>query len=165
MKKKLLVFSVVAVCLLIIAALVVSTILFAEIPPETDEKGEASLIEVSGARIILAIPALQELCENIPLLELGNIVTQTTVSLLIVTVLLVILAYCATRKLTKRPGKAQVVFEKLTTMLYNLVRDTMALSVLDFVYPHRYDADITLGNQGSLGHARLGARHDGYGVV
>ena len=126
MKKKLLVFSVVAICLLIIAALIVATVLFAPRPPEGEPvTGEKPLIDVSGARIILAIPALQELCRDIPLLELGNIVTQTTISLLVVTVILVLLAYIATKSLTKRPGKAQVVFEKLITMLYNLVRDTM----------------------------------------
>ena len=132
MKKKLLVFSVVAVCLLIIAALIVSTLLFAEIPPKTEDDGTESLIDVSGARIILAIPALQELCKDIPLLELGNVVTQTTVSLLVVTVILVLLAYFATKKLTKRPGRAQVVFEKLTNMLYGLVRDTMGEHNLKF---------------------------------
>lgn len=127
MKKKLIVFSVVAICLLIIAALIVATLLLGTRPPEPDGtvEGEKSLIEVSGARIILGIPFLQELCQDIPLLELGNVVTQTTVSLLVVTVILVLLAFVATKTLTKRPGKVQVVFEKLMTMLYNLVRDTM----------------------------------------
>ena len=127
MKKKLIVFSVVAICLLIIAALIVATLLLGTRPPEPDGtvEVEKSLIEVSGARIILGIPFLQELCQDIPLLELGNVVTQTTISLLVVTVILVLLAYVATKTLTKRPGKVQVVFEKLMTMLYNLVRDTM----------------------------------------
>ena len=127
MKKKLIVFSVVAICLLIIAALIVATLLLGTRPPEPDGtvEGEKSLIEVSGARIILGIPFLQELCRDIPLLELGNVVTQTTISLLVVTVILVLLAFVATKTLTKRPGKVQVVFEKLMTMLYNLVRDTM----------------------------------------
>ena len=127
MKKKLIVFSVVAICLLIIAALIVATLMHGTRPPEPDGtvEGEKSLIEVSGARIILGIPFLQELCQDIPLLELGNVVTQTTISLLVVTVILVLLAFVATKTLTKRPGKVQVVFEKLMTMLYNLVRDTM----------------------------------------
>ena len=133
MKKKLLVFSVVAICILLIAALITATLIFGTRPPETEGTDEEeSLIDVSGARIILAIPALQELCEDIPLLELGNLVTQTTVSLLVVTVILVILAYIATKTLTKRPGRLQVVFEKLTTMLYNLVRDTMGEHNLKF---------------------------------
>ena len=127
MKKKLIVFSVVAICLLIIAALIVATLLLGTRPPEPDGtvEGEKSLIEVSGARIILGIPFLQELCQDIPLLELGNVVTQTTISLLVVTVILVLLAFVATKTLTKRPGRMQVVFEKLMTMLNNLVRDTM----------------------------------------
>ena len=83
MKKKILVFSVVATCLLMIAALIIATIAFGVRPPENDgaAEGEPSLIEVSGARIILAIPFLQELCKDIPLLELGNVITQTTVSI------------------------------------------------------------------------------------
>ena len=127
MKKKIIVFSVVAICLLIIAALIVATLLLGTRPPESDStvESEKSLIEVSGARIILGIPFLQELCQDIPLLELGNVVTQTTVSLLVVTVILVLLAFVATKTLTKRPGRMQVIFEKLMTMLNNLVRDTM----------------------------------------
>ena len=127
MKKKIIVFSVVAICLLIIAALIVATLLLGTRPPESNStvEGEKSLIEVSGARIILGIPFLQELCQDIPLLELGNVVTQTTISLLAVTVILVLLAYVATKTLTKRPGRMQVIFEKLMTMLNNLVRDTM----------------------------------------
>ena len=127
MKKKILVFSVVAICLLIIAALIAATIMVGTRPEITDdsEDGEDSLIDVSGARIILGIPFLQELCEDIPLLEIGNVVTQTTISLLAVTVILVLLAYVATKTLTKRPSRMQVIFEKLMTMLNNLVRDTM----------------------------------------
>ena len=127
MKKKILVFSVVAICLLIIAALIAATLLLGTRPPAADgaAPGEDSLIDVSGSRIILGIPFLQELCKNIPLLEIGNVVTQTTISLLVVTVILVLLAYVATKTLTKRPGRMQVIFEKLMTMLGNLVRDTM----------------------------------------
>ena len=132
MKKKILVVAVVAICLLIIAALIVATLLYAPRPEPSPDDGEASLIDVSGARIILAIPALQELCKDIPLLELGNVVTQTTISLLVVTVILVLLAYIATRNLKKRPGKLQTVFEKLIDMLYGLVRDTMGEHNLKF---------------------------------
>ena len=134
MKKKIIVFSVVAICILLIAALIVATLLLGTRPPEADSsaEGEDSLIDVSGARIILGIPFLQELCDDIPLLEIGNVVTQTTISLLVVTVILVLLAFVATKKLTKRPGRMQVIFEKLTTMLYNLVRDTMGEHNLKF---------------------------------
>ena len=55
----------------------------------------------------------------------GNIVTQTTVSLFVVTVLLMIMAKVATRNLSKRPGGLQVIVEKLVNMLYGLVEDTM----------------------------------------
>lgn len=55
----------------------------------------------------------------------GNIVTQTTVSLLVVTVLLMIMAWVATRNLSKRPNGLQVITEKLVSMLYGLVEDTM----------------------------------------
>ena len=98
---------------------------------EVKDDGGA-LISPSGARIILAIPALQKISENIPIIELGNVLTVTTVSLFVVTVLLIILATVLTKKLTKRPGKVQVVLEKLISMLYGLVRDTMGEHNLKF---------------------------------
>ena len=55
----------------------------------------------------------------------GNLVTQTTISLLMVTVLLMVMATVATRNIEKRPGKLQVITEKLVSMLYSLVEDTM----------------------------------------
>ena len=64
--------------------------------------------------------------------NLGNIVTQTTVSLLAVTILLMILGLVGSRKLSKRPGKLQVVTEKLVNMLYGLVEDTMGKHNLHF---------------------------------
>ena len=62
----------------------------------------------------------------------GNFITQTTVSLFAVTIILMILALVATKKLTKRPGKFQVVVEKLVNMLYGLVEDTMGKHNLKF---------------------------------
>ena len=62
----------------------------------------------------------------------GNIVTQTTVSLFVVTILLMILGAVASKNLTKRPGRLQVVTEKLVTMLYGLVEDTMGKHNLKF---------------------------------
>ena len=62
----------------------------------------------------------------------GNIVTQTTVSLFVVTILLMILAKVATRNLSKRPGGLQVIVEKLVNMLYGLVEDTMGKHNLKF---------------------------------
>ena len=52
-------------------------------------------------------------------------VTQTTVSLLAVTLILIITAILLTRKIKKRPGRVQVVVEKLVTTLYKFVEDTM----------------------------------------
>jgi F-type H+-transporting ATPase subunit a len=54
-----------------------------------------------------------------------NLITQTTISLFTVTIVLAILAFFLTRKITKRPGKVQVLLEKIVTMLYNLVEGTM----------------------------------------
>ena len=59
-------------------------------------------------------------------------VTQTTVSLLAVTLILIAIALIATRRLTKRPGRLQVVTEKLVNMLYGLVEDTMGKHNLKF---------------------------------
>ncbi len=59
-------------------------------------------------------------------------VTQTMVSLLAVTLILIIASLFITRKLTKRPGKLQVVAEKLVGMLYGLVEDTMGKHNLKF---------------------------------
>lgn len=78
-------------------------------------------LSVTGPKIYFEIPILG-----------GIKITQTTVSLLVVTILLIMLSYFLTRKLTKRPGRAQVVVEKLVTMLYNLVEDTMGKHNLKF---------------------------------
>ncbi|MBQ7356868.1 MAG: F0F1 ATP synthase subunit A [Clostridia bacterium] len=61
-----------------------------------------------------------------------NLITQTTVTLLVSTLLLIIISLIVTRKLSKRPGGLQVVAEKLVTMLYNLVSDTMGKHNLKF---------------------------------
>ena len=61
---------------------------------------------------------------DLPLVGRVNI-TQTFLSLFAVTVLLIILAFAVNKRISKRPGKLQVVAEKLVTMLYNLVEETM----------------------------------------
>ena len=61
-----------------------------------------------------------------------NLITQTTISLCFVTIVLVILACVLTKKITKRPGKIQVLLEKIVTMLYNLVEGTMGKHNLKF---------------------------------
>ena len=78
-------------------------------------------IQVTGPKIYFEIPILG-----------GIKITQTTVSLLVVTILLITASYFLTRKLTKRPGKAQVIVEKLISMLYGLVEDTMGKHNLVF---------------------------------
>ena len=78
-------------------------------------------ISVNGPKIYYEIPILG-----------GIRITQTTISLIVVTVLLIALAYALTKHLTKRPGKMQVITEKMVTMLYNLVEDTMGKHNLKF---------------------------------
>ncbi len=79
-------------------------------------------ISVTGPKIYFAITT-----------PIGRIlITQTTVTLFAVTLILIILAYFTTRKLTKRPGRFQVIAEKLVTMLYSMVEDTMGKHNLKF---------------------------------
>lgn len=85
-------------------------------------------LSVNGPKIILRIKSLYDKFGNI----LGNPITQTTVSILAVTVLLTVIALIAGRNLKKRPGRLQVVTEKLVNMLYGMVRDTMGEHNLKF---------------------------------
>ena len=78
-------------------------------------------IQVTGPKIYFEIPIFG-----------GIKITQTTVSLLAVTILLMVASYFLTKKLSKRPGKAQVIVEKLISMLYGLVEDTMGKHNLVF---------------------------------
>ena len=59
-------------------------------------------------------------------------ITQTTISLLVVTIVLILLSVFISKRLTKRPGRFQVVVEKLVSMLYGLVEDTMGKHNLKF---------------------------------
>ena len=60
------------------------------------------------------------------LFEIGPIaITQTVISLIVVTAILMIAAVALGRNLQKRPGKLQVLTEKGVGMLINLVSDTM----------------------------------------
>lgn len=63
---------------------------------------------------------------------LRNVITQSTVTLFFVTIVLIIAAYFVNKKITKRPGGFQVIVEKLITMLYGLVEDTMGKHNLKF---------------------------------
>jgi len=71
-------------------------------------------VDVAGAYIYYRIPVLG-----------GIDITQTTVSVFLVTLVLGIASVLLGRKLTKRPGKLQVLTEKGVTMMYNTVCDTM----------------------------------------
>lgn len=71
-------------------------------------------VTVNGAYIYFTIPIFG-----------GIPITQTTVSLLVVTVLLCTASILLGKKLTKRPGKAQVLVEKAVSVLQTLVSDTM----------------------------------------
>lgn len=76
----------------------------------------------NGAKIYFAIHT-----------PLGDInITQSAVTILAVTILLLVLAKVATKNLSKRPGRFQVIVEKLVGMLYNLVEETMGKHNLRF---------------------------------
>ena len=99
-------------------------------------------ISVVGPKVILRIKALWDVLtggeENPDTLTqmiggtLANPITQTTVSLFVVTLIILIGTFIATRRITKRPGRIQVLIEKLVTMLYSLVADTMGKHNLKF---------------------------------
>ena len=78
-------------------------------------------LEINGAKVYFEIPILG-----------GIPITQTTVSLLVVTIILLSLTFIASRNIQKRPGKLQVVTEKIVTMLYNLVESCMGKHNLKF---------------------------------
>ena len=64
---------------------------------------------------------------------LGDInITQTTVTLAVASILLVVIAIIVSKNIKKRPGGFQVIVEKLVTMLYNLVESTMGKHNLRF---------------------------------
>lgn len=134
MKKNLIAWLAVIVCVCLLLTVFICALTLGERPEVTppDPNEEKPLLTLNGPKIILAIPHLKELSESIPLLELGNVITQTTVTLLAVTAILCLLTVILTRSLTKRPGKLQVVTEKLVDMLYGLVRDTMGEHNLKF---------------------------------
>ncbi len=71
-------------------------------------------VDVTGAYIYFVIP----LFGGIP-------VTQTAVSLLVVTLGLMLFCILMGRKLQKRPGKLQVLVEKGVSMMHGMVCDTM----------------------------------------
>lgn len=79
-------------------------------------------MSINGAKIYFTIPLFG-----------GINITQTTVSLAAVTVLLCVAGILLGRNLTKRPGKVQVLTEKIIGMLRNLVCDVMGKHNAHFV--------------------------------
>ncbi len=59
-------------------------------------------------------------------------ITQTVLTLLVASIVLIVLALLIRRSLKKRPGGFQVVVEKLVNMLYGLVEETMGKHNLKF---------------------------------
>ena len=92
-------------------------------------------LEVTGPKVYVRIDKLYEMFAG-SLADIfgnfGNLITQTTVSLLAVTIGLMILGYVASRKIEKRPGPVQVLVEKVLNMLYDLVEQTMGKHNLKF---------------------------------
>lgn len=80
-------------------------------------------IQINGPRIWFEIPLGDSL--SIP-------ITDTVVSSFVVTAVLCILCVVLGRGLTKRPGRRQVIVEKVVTMLYNMVEDTMGAHNMKF---------------------------------
>ena len=78
-------------------------------------------LEITGAKIYFEIPIFG-----------GIPVTQTMVSLILVTLILIAIGFIASRNIKKRPGRLQVVTEKLVGMLYNLVESCMGKHNLKF---------------------------------
>lgn len=71
-------------------------------------------VNVTGAYIYFSIPIFG-----------GINITQTTVSVFLVSILLIVASRFLGRNLQKRPGKLQVLSEKGIMMLHNMVCDTM----------------------------------------
>lgn len=87
--------------------------------PEADEGGIN--LSVNGPKVYLSIDFLTEKLGSI----FGNIITQTTLTIFACSLILITLAFIINKSILKRPGKFQVVVEKLVNMLYGLVEDTM----------------------------------------
>lgn len=92
-------------------------------------------ISITGPKVFVRIDQLYEQFAG-TIVDIfgnfGNFITQTTVSLFVVTILLMIIAYAVTRKIEKRPGAVQVLVEKILNMLYGLVEGTMGKHNLKF---------------------------------
>lgn len=79
-------------------------------------------LSITGPKVYYELPF--DLPE-IDIFTMKNLITQTTISIFAVTLILIILAIACTRKIQKRPGKLQVLVERGVSMIYGLVEDTM----------------------------------------
>ena len=89
--------------------------------PSTEEDEGGINLSVQGPKVYLSIKVLKDNFGQL----LGNPITQTTLTISAVSVILITLAFIINRSILKRPGRFQVVVEKLVNMLYGLVEDTM----------------------------------------
>ena len=89
--------------------------------PEPEQNEGGINLSVNGPKVYLSIDFLEERFGDL----LGNPITQTTVTIFVSSVVLIIIAFIINKSILKRPGKFQVVVEKLVNMLYGLVEDTM----------------------------------------
>lgn len=79
------------------------------------------MISVTGPKILFRIPILG-----------GIPITQTVVSSWVVMIVVMLAAWFLTRNISKRPSRTQVIVEKLVTMLYDMVEQTMGKHNLKF---------------------------------
>jgi F-type H+-transporting ATPase subunit a len=86
-------------------------------------------IQVTGPKVYFELPF--DLPDS-TIFTMKNLITQTTITLFATTIILITLAFFLTRKIDKRPGAVQVLLEKVVTMLYNMVEDTMGKHNLKF---------------------------------
>ncbi len=86
-------------------------------------------LQVNGPKVFYVLPF--DLPDS-SIFTMKNLITQTTITLFAVTFFLVILMFALTRRITKRPGKMQVLVEKGVSMIYGMVEDTMGKHNLKF---------------------------------
>ena len=87
-------------------------------------------LEVNGPKVYFELPF------DLPdtsIFTMKNLITQTTVTILVATLLLIAVSVIVTKGLSKKhPNGLQIVAEKLIDMLYNLVSETMGKHNIKF---------------------------------
>ena len=87
-------------------------------------------LSVNGPKVFFELPFD---LPDINIFTMKNLITQTTITLFAVTILLIVVSLIVTKNLSKkRPGGLQIVAEKLVNMLYGLVEDTMGKHNMKF---------------------------------